>query len=187
MRERIVFNDNWLFHGQSGEERVTLPHTWNRDDGYTEKLYLRGVFSYSKEFEYSLEENRRLYVEFEGVNSSSCVIFNGVELGNHDGGYSTFRFDLTPFLKAKNTITVTVDNTPNDRVYPQKADFTFYGGIYRNVYLVETDEIHFPLLEYGGPGVKVSTKVEGRKGILSFSSKVEGEGDKCIVAIGGSL
>ena len=187
MRERIVFNDNWLFHGQSGEERVTLPHTWNRDDGYTEKLYLRGVFSYSKEFEYSLEENRRLYVEFEGVNSSSRVIFNGVELGNHDGGYSTFRFDLTPFLQAKNTITVTVDNTPNDRVYPQKADFTFYGGIYRNVYLVETDEIHFPLLEYGGPGVKVSTKVEGRKGILSFSSKVKGEGDRCIVAIGGSL
>ena len=85
MRERIVFNDNWLFHGQSGEERVTLPHTWNRYDGYTEKLYLRGVFSYSKEFEYSLEENRRLYVEFEGVNSSSRVIFNGVELGNHDG------------------------------------------------------------------------------------------------------
>ena len=74
MRERIVFNDNWLFHGQSGEERVTLPHTWNRDDGYTEKLYLRGVFSYRKEFEYSLEENRRLYVEFEGVNSSSSVM-----------------------------------------------------------------------------------------------------------------
>lgn len=183
MRERKLFNDNWVFYGKEGEERVTLPHTWNREDGYSDKLYLRGVFTYKKEFQYSLSQGRRLFIEFEGVNSSSRVSINGVELGGHDGGYSTFRFDITPYIKEHNVMEVVVDNTPNDRVYPQKADFTFYGGIYRSVYLVETDEVHFPLLSYGGPGVKVTTKVQGQRGILSFSTSVEGDGDLCRVNI----
>ena len=183
MRERKPFNDNWVFYGKEGEERVTLPHTWNREDGYSDKLYLRGVFTYKKEFQYSLSQGRRLFIEFEGVNSSSRVSINGVELGGHDGGYSTFRFDITPYIKEHNVMEVVVDNTPNDRVYPQKADFTFYGGIYRSVYLVETDEVHFPLLSYGGPGVKVTTKVQGQRGILSFSTSVEGDGDLCRVNI----
>ena len=125
MRERKPFNDNWVFYGKEGEERVTLPHTWNREDGYSDKPYLRGVFTYKKEFQYSLSQGRRLFIEFEGVNSSSRVSINGVELGGHDGGYSTFRFDITPYIKEHNVMEVVVDNTSNDRVYPQNADFTF--------------------------------------------------------------
>ena len=79
---------------------------------------------------------RRLFIEFEGVNSSSSVIFNGKELGTHNGGYSTFRYEVTSLVKEENILEVRVDNIPNDYVYPERADFTFYGGIYRDVYLI---------------------------------------------------
>ena len=74
-----------------------------------------------------------LYIEFKGVNSSCEVFLNDQSLKVHHGGYSTFRVNLTEHLSQKNVLKVEVDNSPNDFVYPQKADFTFYGGIYRNV------------------------------------------------------
>ena len=183
MRKRILFNDGWVFLNNGERDGVSLPHTWNKDDGSTGTQYCRGDFTYEKEFSYSLGSGRRLFIEFEGVNSSSTVSFNGVTLGTHDGGYSTFRFDVTELVKDENKIEVKVDNSPNDYVYPERADFTFYGGIYRDVYLIETDDVHFPLLSNGGPGVKVYTQVEDGTGVLSFSS--ECNGDECVLEIGG--
>ena len=183
MRKRILFNDGWVFLNNGERDGVSLPHTWNKDDGATGTQYCRGDFTYEKEFSYSLGSGRRLFIEFEGVNSSSTVSFNGVTLGTHDGGYSTFRFDVTELVKDENKIEVKVDNSPNDYVYPERADFTFYGGIYRDVYLIETDDVHFPLLSNGGPGVKVYTQVEDGTGVLSFSS--ECNGDECVLEIGG--
>ncbi|MGN0841610.1 MAG: glycoside hydrolase family 2 TIM barrel-domain containing protein [Candidatus Ornithospirochaeta sp.] len=183
MRKRILFNDGWVFLNNGVREDVSLPHTWNKDDGATGFEYFRGEFTYEKEFSYKKDSGKRLFIEFEGVNSSSTVSFNGVTLGTHNGGYSTFRFDVTELLKEENRIEVKVDNSPNDYVYPERADFTFYGGIYRDVYLIETDDVHFPLLSNGGPGVKVYTQVEDGTGVLSFSS--ECNGDECVLEIEG--
>ena len=183
MRKRILFNDGWVFLNNGVREDVSLPHTWNKEDGATGFEYFRGEFTYEKEFSYKKDSGKRLFIEFEGVNSSSTVSFNGVTLGTHNGGYSTFRFDVTELLKEENRIEVKVDNSPNDYVYPERADFTFYGGIYRDVYLIETDDVHFPLLSNGGPGVKVYTQVEDGTGVLSFSS--ECNGDECVLEIGG--
>ena len=95
MRKRILFNDGWVFLNNGERDGVSLPHTWNKDDGATGTQYCRGDFTYEKEFSYRLDSGKRLFIEFEGVNSSSTVSFNGVTLGTHNGGYSTFRFDVT--------------------------------------------------------------------------------------------
>ena len=104
MRKRILFNDGWVFIKKGERECISLPHTWNRDDGATGTQYCRGEFTYEKEFSYSLGSGRRLFIEFEGVNSSSSVIFNGKELGTHNGGYSTFRYEVTSLVKEENIL-----------------------------------------------------------------------------------
>ena len=81
---------------------------------------------------------------------------NGTPLAVHEGGYSTFRVELTGYLQAENHLEVAVDNGPNRRVYPQKADFTFYGGIYRDMYLITVPREHFALDYFGSSGVKVT-------------------------------
>ena len=87
------------------------------------------------------------------------VILNGRHLAHHEGGYSTFRADLTDALEENNLLVVTVDNSANDRVYPQMADFTFYGGLYRDVNLIVVPAEHFALLKDGTPGIKVTPEV----------------------------
>ena len=98
------------------------------------------------------------------MNASAKVELNGSEVGTHDGGYSTFRWDVTDLLQKENALTVHVDNSRNDRVYPQKADFTFYGGIYRDVNLILVNKDHFDLDYFGGPGLKVTPAVNGSNG-----------------------
>ena len=134
MRKIILFNDNWKFQLEGKEpETVQIPHTWNAVDGQDGgDDYFRGKGVYEKIFaKPELAEGQRLYVEFRGVNSSAEVKLNGKTVATHDGGYSTFRADLTDGLAEKNVLTVIADNSKNDHVYPQRADFTFYGGIYR--------------------------------------------------------
>ena len=88
------------------------------------------------------------------------MTLNGKEVIAHDGGYSTFRVDVTDVLAGTNEMTVSVDNTINDRVYPQKADFTFYGGIYREVELLIANKAHFDLDYHGGPGIQITPEVK---------------------------
>ncbi|MBQ1675496.1 MAG: DUF4982 domain-containing protein, partial [Oscillospiraceae bacterium] len=100
----------------------------------------------------------RVYLQFDGVNSECEVVLNGQTVCRHEGGYSHFRTDVTEYLTERNQLTVVVSNRPNDRVYPQKADFTFYGGIYRDVELLIVDGLHFDLDHHGGPGIRVTAK-----------------------------
>ena len=160
-RRTINMNQGWRFKKQ-GEQMtiVDLPHTWNAVDGQDGgNDYWRGTCVYEKAFPRpELDPDQRVYLEFQGVNASAKVELNGAEVGTHDGGYSTFRWDVTELLQEENALTVHVDNSRNDRVYPQKADFTFYGGIYRDVSLIIVNKYHFDLDHFGGTGLKVTAK-----------------------------
>lgn len=162
MRETSLLNEGWLF-SQPGHEAVpvTLPHTWNAVDGQDGgNDYFRGVCTYTKHlYLQKPQAGSRLWLEFCGAAMTAEVFLNGEKLAHHEGGYSTFRVDITDLLTGDDTLVVTVDNGENDRVYPQKADFTFYGGLYRDVYLITVPAAHFALNRHGGPGVKVTPKV----------------------------
>ena len=172
MRQVINFNAKWAFTKMATEiptaidsrwDFVNLPHSWNNIDGQDGgDDYFRGTAYYAKSFEkMDLPETDKYYLEINGANSSSTVYLNGKELAKHDGGYSTYRVDLTADLQNENLLVIAVDNSKNDRVYPQVADFTFYGGLYRNVNLICVNESHFDLEYYGGPGIMVTPKVVG--------------------------
>ena len=145
-------------------EKVDLPHTWNGIDGQDGgNDYYRGTCYYAKKMKREeFGDAPIIYLEFEGANSSAVVYVNGREAGHHDGGYSTWRVNVTDLLKEENEIVVAVDNAPNERVYPQNADFTFYGGLYRSVNVIGVPKSHFDLDYYGGPAIMVTPKVEGR-------------------------
>lgn len=168
MRKIISLNQSWSFTSPGGAEvSVSVPHTWNGKDGQDGgNDYWRGTCVYQKIFDKpALDEGReQVYLEFQGVNSSAEVELNGQAVTVHDGGYSTFRADVTALLQAENHLTVRVDNSVNGKVYPQKADFTFYGGIYRNVSLIVVSKEHFELDYHGGPGIKITPAVEGKNG-----------------------
>lgn len=170
MRTIYNFNTKWAFSKEAEEVPsvmpqkwywVTLPHTWNDIDGQDggNDLY-RGTAYYAKEVEkIELPEGDQYFLEFLGANSSATVYVNGKKLAHHDGGYSTWRVNITDALEDKNLFVVEVDNAQNDRVYPQNADFTFYGGLYRNVNIIAVKNSHFDLEYYGGPGIKVTPEV----------------------------
>ena len=168
MRHIINLNQQWEFTDLDGVKSVLdLPHTWNNIDGQDGgNDYRRGTCLYEKQFskpDFDIEK-QRVYLEFHGVNASAKVELNGKTVMTHDGGYSTFRSDITALLEKENTMKVWVDNSVNDRVYPQKADFTFYGGIYRDVDLLIVNRNHFDLDYFGGNGIQITAKpVEGYK------------------------
>ena len=163
MRKEQLINENWLFRYHDGTEtQINIPHTWNNLDGQDGgDDYYRGTCVYEKNFSSpTLGKEERLYIEFAGVNASAKVILNGKTVITHDGGYSTFRADITDYLTAENHMVVEVDNSKNDRVYPQKADFTFYGGIYRDVKLITVNQYHFDMDHFGGKGLAVCPEAE---------------------------
>ena len=160
MRRTELLNKTWQFTlpGKTGVQ-VDIPHTWNNLDGQDGgDDYLRTVAVYEKTFEMPAFDSQKqvVYLEFDGVNSQAEITLNGQKLMTHEGGYSTFRKDITALLQQQNLLKVEVDNRPNDRVYPQKADFTFYGGIYRDVKLVILSKNHFDMDYYGGCGLQVT-------------------------------
>ncbi len=169
MRNIKNINENWLFVKGSDDINaregitVNLPHTWNAEDGYDGgNDYFRGSCLYVKTLKREeLPEAELRFLEFCGANSSADVYVNGEKLCHHDGGYSTFRVDITEHIADETVIAVVVDNSPNDRVYPQMADFTFYGGLYRNVNLISVAKAHFDLEYYGTPGIKVTPVLDG--------------------------
>ena len=173
MRTVINFNTKWAFSKEAAEvpqtmpEKwywVNLPHTWNAIDGQDGgNDYYRGTAYYAKEFEkIDLPKADQYYLEFRGANASAVVYVNGKKAGSHDGGYSTWRVNITDYLDNRNLVVVEVDNGMSDRVYPKNADFTFYGGLYRDVNIIAVNESHFDLDYYGGPGIKVTSEVKGK-------------------------
>ena len=172
MRTILNINRKWAFTKQTTEipaaidskwDFVNLPHSWNALDGQDGgNDYYRGTAIYAKELDKEeLPEADRYYIEINGANSSADLYVGGKHLAHHDGGYSTWRCDITEHVGIKTMIVIAVDNAPNDTVYPQVADFTFYGGLYRNVNIIAVSESHFDLDYYGGPGIKVTPVVSG--------------------------
>ncbi|MGO5203101.1 glycoside hydrolase family 2 TIM barrel-domain containing protein [Bilifractor sp. LCP21S3_F8] len=157
--------DGWRF-GKSRDamiENVTLPHTWNAVDGQDGgNDYYRGTCWYMRELTEEETAGERLFLEINGAANTCEVWLNGERLTHHEGGYSTFRVELSGKLQKqkKNLLEISVSNEENSTVYPQKADFTFYGGLYRSVNLISVPEEHFELLKDGTPGIKVTPVVD---------------------------
>ncbi len=173
MRNVLNLNSGWQFSKATTAlptalptdwESVDLPHTWNATDGHDGgNDYHRGTCYYAKTLKKAdLPKAAQYYLELRGANSSADVYLNGKKLAHHDGGYSTWRVNLTADLTDESLLVVAVDNAANDTVYPQMADFTFYGGLYRNVNLICVADSHFDLDYYGGPGIKVTPEICGK-------------------------
>lgn len=178
MRKITNLNENWQFTGPAGTSSpVHIPHTWNNLDGQDGgDDYWRGSCMYERELplpDFNGEEEQ-VYLEFRGVNASAKVSVNGKQVVEHDGGYSTFRVNVTDVLQEQNNLRVQVDNSVNDRVYPQKADFTFYGGIYRDVNLIVLNKYHFAMDYYGGNGIKITPEVKGNTGCVRIETFTDG-------------
>ena len=164
MRQIVLLDKNWTFYknpdSAKGQE-VTLPHTWNAIDGQDGgNDYYRGTCKYVKTFQKpEVEEGGKAYLEFDGAAMTADVSVNGKKLAHHEGGYSRFRVDITEVLEDENILEVWLNNADNQTVYPQKADFTFYGGLYRMVRLVTVSDSHFDMDYAGGDGIKVTPQV----------------------------
>ena len=185
MRKILSLNEGWQFskdcsataHNESVVS-VNLPHTWNATDGQDGgNDYFRGSCLYTKKLVKSeLPEADQYYLEIQGANSSADVYVNGEHKAHHDGGYSTWRVNLTDSIGEECEVAIVVDNAPNETVYPQMADFTFYGGLYRNVNLIAVNSTHFDLDYYGGPGIKVTPSADGNVEIEVFvTDKQDGD------------
>ena len=172
MRKITVLRDGWKFlkadvsearadalFGQG--ESISLPHTWNVVDGQDGgNDYHRGRCWYVREVTGKELEGECVFLEINGAAMSADVYFNGQHLLRHEGGYSAFRTDLSALRGEHNVLAIAVSNESNDTVYPQKADFTFYGGLYREVRLISVPSEHFELLRDGTPGIKVTPNVD---------------------------
>ena len=174
MRETINLNRKWAFIMGSEDVPkampspacyVNLPHTWNAIDGQDGgNDYTRGLCWYVKTLSREeIPQNKRLFLEINGANSSADLYVNGAHIAHHDGGYSTWRADITDAAGTSGDVLLVlgVDNSAKETVYPQMADFTFYGGLYRDVNLIAVPESHFDLTYYGGPGIAVTPVMEG--------------------------
>ena len=153
---------------------VALPHTWNAFDGQDGgNDYWRGIGTYEIDLP-NPTKGKKQYIEFQGANHVATVYCNGRELGTHKGGFSTFRFELTPAMKKEgNVLTVVVTNAVSD-IYPQTADFTFYGGLYRDVNFIEVNEAHYDLLKDGTSAVFVTPHCSGKTRLDLFPVNAEG-------------
>ena len=179
MRQIVSLNRKWAFV-MAGEGvptqmpvpayYVNLPHCWNAIDGQDGGGdYHRGTCAYVKSLSYEdLPEGEKLFIEVQGANSSADLYVGGQHVAHHDGGYSTWRADVTEYVNrtGDTLIVIMVDNSANDRVYPQMADFTFYGGLYRDVNLIGVPASHFDLEYYGGPGIAVTPIVLDRRALV---------------------
>ncbi len=180
MRNIINLNRKWAFTKQATSipaqmptdwNFVNLPHSWNAIDGQDgDNDYFRGTAYYAKAInKLDLPSADRYYLEINGANSSATVYLNSKTLAHHDGGYSTWRVDITDSIDTMNLLVIEVDNSANETVYPQMADFTFYGGLYRDVNLICVADSHFDLDYYGAPGIKITPEV------VATDAKVEVE------------
>lgn len=163
-RQDILLNNDWNFRFshqvQKGTEvRVDLPHTWNAQDALSGKIdYKRGIGNYEKNlFICSEWKGKRLFIRFEGVNNIADVFVNRRHIGEHRGGYGAFIFEITGKVEygKENSILVRVNNGEQLDIMPLVGDFNFYGGIYRDVHLLITDETCISPLNYASPGVRL--------------------------------
>jgi beta-galactosidase len=198
-RSRITINQKWKFLAEdaSGAEQlqfkderwqeIDLPHTWNKEDTKDDVAgYRRGIGWYRKVINLPQQlKNRKVFLYFEGANQVADVFVNGRSVGRHQGGYTAFIFDISGFVEFdsagnRNLIAVKVDNSINDDLPPSAtADFNLYGGIYRDVWLVTTDPVHFSTTDYASPGIYVDTpEVSAEKARVRIRGTVTNDSDQ---------
>lgn len=174
-RTSINLNNEWNFRFSHQVQhdtwrRIDLPHTWNAQDALSGKIdYKRGIGNYEKELYVPAEwQGQRQFIRFAGVNSVAEVFVNGKYLGSHRGGYGAFIFELTGKLKygETNTILVRANNAEQLDVMPLVGDFNFYGGIYRRVELLLTDEVCISPMNYASPGLMLRQESVSEKNAL---------------------
>lgn len=167
MRTTISINEDWLFTASqidpampdlSVMETVNLPHTWNAEDGSDgDDFYHRGVCWYAKKI--IRPDGECVFLEVEAASQIAEVYLNGTCVGRHQGGFSSFRIDLTETMRpGENLLLISVDNGESEKTYPQFADFTFFGGLYRGVKLIVVPKNHLKL-EAGDPGLHVTAEL----------------------------
>ena len=185
---RIIrnINDQWLFEEKGETSYVDLPHTWNAIDGQDGgNDYYRGTCTYTRELSKEECEGQALFLEVKAAAMSAEVFLNDEKIGGHKGGYSAFRVELTDKLSERNILKIRVDNGENDSVYPQKADFTFYGGLYRGVELISVPAQHFELLKDGTPGIKVTPSVDLKNKSAKVSVETWQNGGEVSIIVNG--
>ena len=174
-QQRVVYtiNDGWKFTkgspfeaqltgcDDSSWETVNIPHTWNDKDADDETPgFYRGPVWYRKQlFIDKSQEGRRAVIYFEGANQEVRFYLNGQFVGEHKGGYTRFCFDITSHLRygQENLFAIYVNNVYNPNIPPLSADFTFFGGIYRDVYLQFMNPVHIATNDYASSGVYIRT------------------------------
>lgn len=174
MRKITNINQDWNFVKDGISQTVNLPHTWNNLDGQGgAETYDRCKCVYEKAIPFF---DGRVYLEINGANTVAEVFINGIYIGSHENGYGMFRFEITDFLKEEgNLIRIIIDNSANEFLYPEMADFTFYGGIYRDVNIIsDVAPSHFALLDMSLCGMYITPKADGR---IFVKSLVEGSCD----------
>lgn len=162
MRSTIILNDGWTFHKEGeAETAVTLPHTYDAEDGQDGgNDYYRGKGYYKRTVRAAeLPRGESFYLELDGVNSIAEVYINSKHLFTHIGGYSRFRVDITDYASQDFELQLISDNSTRDDIYPAVADFTFYGGVYRDVKIIAVPSAHFDLPSNGAVSLRVSPKI----------------------------
>jgi len=197
MRNIKVLKDGWRFlkadmtaeqavANAARGEAVELPHTWNAVDGQDGgNDYHRGTCWYVHTLTAEELTGEAVFLEINGAAMAADVWFNGRHLARHEGGYSTFRVELTDDRAEENVLAIAVSNEDSDRVYPQKADFTFYGGLYREVRLISAAKEHFELVADGTPGIKVTPVVDLEKKTASVTVETWQNADRVSVTVNG--
>ena len=194
MRKILNINVGWQFVKDTADitacenaETVNLPHTWNAVDGQDGgNDYFRGSCLYKKIVKKAdLPQADEYYLEIRGANSSADAYVNGKHLAHHDGGYSTWRVNFTEVLADENEIAIVVDNSPNETVYPQFADFTFYGGLYRDVNIIAVANTHFDLDYFGGTGIAITPTIDGTNANVDVEVWVKdlADGDELVYTV----
>lgn len=173
-REMKTINDNWEFRKSIDEswESVNLPHTFNID-AYQQRNYYQGKGFYRRTLVLpEIVAERRYYMKIDAASKAANIRVNGKEVGSHVGGYTACIVDITEYIRKENLIEITVDNGRKD-ITPISADFTFLGGIYRDVWLISTPKQHFNMSNMGSDGIFISTPVVNEKrGVLKVKCEV---------------
>ena len=160
-RKLTSLNDQWQFRkGEGPNPKINIPHTWNVQDVLDDEPgYYRGLGIYTRNLKFDkLAKDKQIFLIFNGVGQEAEVLVNGKSAGKHIGSYNRFVVPITDFLNFKNDLLeVRVTNRFNEDIPPLTADFTFFGGIYRNVNLLMTDAVHFSQSESGSSGVFINT------------------------------
>lgn len=180
VRNQLSINNDWKFKpgNDINYSNVNLPHSWNSTDATQDGgEYFRGAAYYQKNIEISKQKDEKYFLYFEGINQEATISINNDSIGKHLCGYTSFAFDITNSVKTGlNEVKVKVSNISNDDIAPLSMDFTFFGGIYRDAYLIRTNSVHFDVLDNGGNGVSVKVPTVSEKaGQVSIKARLLNE------------